>query len=147
MGEESKLTPPSRTHTRRLWSRPSWKWMRRGMANHGGANASWARSELFAGVSCRDLAGPTAAHHSASSQASGLSARGPPSSGARGADEEDAAARAMREENDALIDELDGKVSRISRGAHGISSEVRTSMEMLQSVVCPSLQRPGPGRA
>lgn len=47
--------------------------------------------------------------------------------------------RSMREENDALIDELEGKVEQVSRAAGSINTEVKTSMDLLRSVVSLTL--------
>ncbi|KAA0153924.1 hypothetical protein FNF29_02912 [Cafeteria roenbergensis] len=83
--------------------------MRRGMAGRGGTGGSWERSELFAGSSAAAAAG-------------------------RGDMEEDAAVRAMREENDALTRDLESKADLMSRSATRINHEVRDSMALLQSV-------------
>jgi hypothetical protein len=61
--------------------------------------------------------------------------------GGKGAGMEDAAVRAMREENDALIDDLEGKVEQVSRAAGSINTEVRTSMDLLRSVVSSNCLR------
>ena len=119
-------------------------WMRRGMAGRGGTGGSWERSELFAGVSWQSQAhrrgqgrrrGPATPRCTAlfdlvmATQSSAAAAAG------RGDMEEDAAVRAMREENDALTRDLESKADLMSRSATRINHEVRDSMALLQSVV------------